>query len=627
MDIGTKEIDYLRAHFVYILGLFILAILLYLINYNYVSLDYDEFFNLQIPKNMAENGIYATYYNLEYHLFDPLITTGPSTLLPIFLAFKTFGVDYLTARYIMAIFSVLMISMIYNITTKFFGSFVALFSSILVMLIPGFLLQGVKALGEFPAVLYFVIGIYLLCLAEKSNTKVNLFCAGVLFAFSVLSKQIFILVFFPILFYCLILKNNLLTRMSLISSFLTTLILFELYKLYCMGFENYLELYHQTICFLPAAGASPRPISILSIIQKLQFLSDSLYLRIDIFIIISIFLFVFCVIICVNNMQNKTYVIPFYLFFEVISIIFWFLFISKIAYRHIMSYILLIIPFFVYMVICFIKYYISYKGKTSRKVSILLILLLIIVPIMNSVYLNVNQQVMDFQIEKSESYVQLRFIELVKEEISDDQYIGYWDWWRAPEVSFFIKNNFIDLSRLDSLVVFSKNGIYYNLKNESLMYILITGIQQKLDPNLGPLEPLLGSSVISECRNTECYSLYRYNSFGWNESINLTKWRFITKNASVSIKSDVSQKSNISIEIFSFQKPRQLDIYFNGFLAKSQVIPTNFTHVNACINLSTGENTLKLISVDGCSRPCDCPEFQNSDFRCLSFAISNTTIF
>ena len=51
---------------------------------------FDEAFNLQIPANLARRGEYATTYQ-GGQPFDPVITTGPTVLLPIALSFEFLG--------------------------------------------------------------------------------------------------------------------------------------------------------------------------------------------------------------------------------------------------------------------------------------------------------------------------------------------------------------------------------------------------------------------------------------------------------------------------------------------------------------------------------------------------------
>ena len=60
-------------------------------------LNFDEAFNLQVPANLSQHGEYGTTYD-GGQAFDPVITTGPTVLLPIAATFKFFGVGIIAAR-------------------------------------------------------------------------------------------------------------------------------------------------------------------------------------------------------------------------------------------------------------------------------------------------------------------------------------------------------------------------------------------------------------------------------------------------------------------------------------------------------------------------------------------------
>lgn len=66
-----------------------------------VPLSYDEAYNLQVPGQLAESGLYATngsVYNSGPRLFDVRISTGPTLLLPSGGAFALFGEHLFAAR-------------------------------------------------------------------------------------------------------------------------------------------------------------------------------------------------------------------------------------------------------------------------------------------------------------------------------------------------------------------------------------------------------------------------------------------------------------------------------------------------------------------------------------------------
>jgi 4-amino-4-deoxy-L-arabinose transferase-like glycosyltransferase len=107
-----------------------------------------------MPKNLVEAGKYATHYNKDYQMFNPVITTGPSVLLPIAFFFKLFGINYVVARLLMIVFYLLFLIILYFLVREFFGSFVAALSSISIGFLPTTLIMAINTIGEIPATLY-----------------------------------------------------------------------------------------------------------------------------------------------------------------------------------------------------------------------------------------------------------------------------------------------------------------------------------------------------------------------------------------------------------------------------------------------------------------------------------------
>jgi hypothetical protein len=66
----------------------------------------------------------------------------------------------------------------------------------------------------------------------------------------------------------------------------------------------------------------------------------------------------------------------------------------------------------------------------------------------------------------------LRFIDAIRQQVPADAKIGYWGWWRAPEVSFFLPNQFLDVS------VPGQPGTFVPNRD----FILGTATQRRMDP-------------------------------------------------------------------------------------------------------------------------------------------------
>ena len=92
------------------------------------------------------------------------------------------------------------------------------------------------------------------------------------------------------------------------------------------------------------------------------------------------------------------------------------------------------------------------------------------------------------------------------------------------------------------------------------------------------------------------------------------------------MNSEKNMSINLSFDIMSFYKPRNLDVYLNDKLIYEQQVQTNFSHVNTQTQLNNGTNIIRFYTKDGCKRPYDVPELKNSDKRCLSFVFQKITM-
>lgn len=61
-------------------------------------------------------------------------------------------------------------------------------------------------------------------------------------------------------------------------------------------------------------------------------------------------------------------------------------------------------------------------------------------------------------------------------------------------------------------------------------------------------------------------------------------------------------------------------------LAAQLAVPTGFINVNAPVRLAKGTKTMRFHVPEGCERPCDRPELNNPDSKCLSLAVQEITI-
>ena len=111
---------------------------------------FDEAFNLQMPANLARHGEYATTYQ-GGQPFDPVITTGPTVLLPIALSFDVFGVGIVQARWIVFLFWLTFVVLLSAMAYRLGGWLSMLLVLIWSAFLPFSLDFGLKVMGEIPA--------------------------------------------------------------------------------------------------------------------------------------------------------------------------------------------------------------------------------------------------------------------------------------------------------------------------------------------------------------------------------------------------------------------------------------------------------------------------------------------
>jgi hypothetical protein len=84
--------------------------------------------------------------------------------------------------------------------------------------------------------------------------------------------------------------------------------------------------------------------------------------------------------------------------------------------------------------------------------------------------------------------------------------------------------------------------------------------------------------------------------------------------------------ANLSMQALSFYRNRTLVISSSDVPIWRGAVPTYFAKVNVPLQLAKGANIVRLHVAEGCERPCDIIELNNSDTRCLSVAVQNLTV-
>ena len=113
---------------------------------------------------------------------------------------------------------------------------------------------------------------------------------------------------------------------------------------------------------------------------------------------------------------------------------------------------------------------------------------------------------------------------------------------------------------------------------------------------------------------------------GWYQPENWsgTATRWIQADATIIIISKEMCTINLSLSVISFYRQRTLEIYSGAVrVARANVPIDGFIKASAFIQLVCGENVVRFHVQEGCERPCDKQDLNNSDSRCLSLNIGN----
>lgn len=161
----------------------------------------DEGFVLQGAMNLARHGQWAMRSSEGFRVLDqPLVANGPGLVLPIAAAFAVSGTGLLQARLVMVAYMVFAAVVFFLLARRLFGWPAAMFSTFLLMAVPdeGFILYGRHALGNVPALAWFLLGCLIYSVADQRRRWYWGALAGLMMGIAAITKAQYILVL-PIL--------------------------------------------------------------------------------------------------------------------------------------------------------------------------------------------------------------------------------------------------------------------------------------------------------------------------------------------------------------------------------------------------------------------------------------------
>jgi len=204
-------------------------------------------FGLGYSSSITPDGTGGIYY------FPPGFTTGPTLGLPAAAMIGIFGnqpwvpgFTAVTINMILLVLIVLAIKRSYGIHKAmiFFLFFLFLFYSLSVT---GHFVQWFALLGEMPAILLTILGIFLISGSPEKRSVIIL--SGLSFGLAFLAKMVSLLGFLPVFIWMIsrIFASRDKRGQSTVNFFLLfiaaalPLVVFDIYKLYSLGFAGYIE--------------------------------------------------------------------------------------------------------------------------------------------------------------------------------------------------------------------------------------------------------------------------------------------------------------------------------------------------------------------------------------------------
>jgi hypothetical protein len=259
INLETSKSETLNPAFrsgLYIIGLIFFTFLLFLI-YGHVfseglSCADDSFFAV-VAKNLAFGKGYSTSDTGALIYFDPRISIGPTMILPASLLIRIFGNLPWVPGFVTATINFILIVLIFlSVRSKIglFRSFVLITVILIffyILLAGNFFLYWYSFIGEMPAALFFVWGVFVF--ASFPTNKLTVAFAGLIFGLAFITKMLTLLGFIPILLWLFIKlirdksnrKNQFYCLLYGLITFSAPFILFEIWKLFTLGVTSYLH--------------------------------------------------------------------------------------------------------------------------------------------------------------------------------------------------------------------------------------------------------------------------------------------------------------------------------------------------------------------------------------------------
>lgn len=170
--------------------LLVAGLALYNLEY-YPRTWFDEGINLVAARTLAESGRYGIEHADGFQAFDVSISTGPTVIGPVALAFTVAGTGLAQARVVAVLYLLLAALGLYRVGAQLYGRAVGALAVVVFASITqlGPFAHGRHVLGELAALAFLFWGASLFIRARATNGSLTHAAAGLLLGLAVLSKN------------------------------------------------------------------------------------------------------------------------------------------------------------------------------------------------------------------------------------------------------------------------------------------------------------------------------------------------------------------------------------------------------------------------------------------------------
>lgn len=163
-------------------GLGILSVVIF------YPVHFDEGYNLSVPSNFVQFGVYGSRTLEGFNWFDPFISTGPLVLLPVCASFMLMGKGVIQARVVPGFYAICVLVTLFSLSKRIYGSRVAATSVIVFTLIRNLFTILGTVLGEGAGSFLILAGILVWSYAEEKGCARTALLAGLFWGLSVWAK-------------------------------------------------------------------------------------------------------------------------------------------------------------------------------------------------------------------------------------------------------------------------------------------------------------------------------------------------------------------------------------------------------------------------------------------------------